>query len=522
MTEVPSVFNSWVPNWLKIPLLILGMLPHLLLIGLFSGNATFIASVIDADVNDLQFIMAVGYGAIVVTLLVNARLFMFMALRNYIIVVVTCSITILLSFLLVKNYIIISTLRVLEGFFAILQGVIFFPVIMSLIKSKHARAISYFILYALMLSSGPLTAWTLKIITLNFGWDHIFYFLAIFHCSILIITLFLFNGNYFFPKKNLANIDWSSCLYLLICFVSGVFLILYGFRLNWFHSPYIWYSLFISLISLGLFIFRQSTQENPIFFLEIFKNKNVQLSLVLFASFYFIRFGYNNIYTTMITVWKWPWENVVNFQFYNVFGVLIGVLLSAYFILKAYPSKIVFALGFLILTFNSYYISTLFDSDVSTFALLKAVTIQGIAYGLLFTPLVMYIVNAVPPEHVNNATMAATGVRFWITNSGFALAQNLTYMFQEKNFDTLKTNFDATKPIVSDEFDSKLAGYEQTFDTGTAELLTQNDFANQLYQQANLVANKELFMFYFWLAFITFIALVLSIVYSRFKNQIAK
>ncbi len=519
MINSPSVFNSWVPNWIKIPLLVIALFPHLFLIGVFNGNASFIGSIMDTDINDLQFVLAVGYAAIVVALLVNVRLFLFLSIRNFIITVVGCSILLLLIFLCTQNFILVSTLRVLQGFLGLLEGVIFFPVIMSLIKSKHARAITYFILYALMLSSGPLTGFVVKLVTGTFGWDQIFYLMVVFHCLVLLITLYLFNGSNFFPYKNLVDIDWSSCLYLLLFLVSGAFCIIYGFRLNWFHSPTIWYSIFISLISLGLFLFRQATLQHKLFHLEVFTYKHVQLSIVLFVFFYFIRYGYNTINTTMVNVWKWPWENVIDFQFLQIFGVVLGVAASGYLYLKSFPSKIIFAVGFLILSLNAYALTTVFDSDVSTSVLIKIVLTQGFAHGWLFTPLVMYIINGVPPQLVNNATMAATGTRFWITNAGFALAQNLTYNLQEKHFDTLKANFDPTKAIVADEFETKLQGYAQTFDNGTADLLTQNDFANQIYQQAYLVANKEMFTYYFWAGLLVFSALVIHILFLKINAK---
>lgn len=85
MNEKTSVFNNWVPSWAKIPLLVVALIPHLLLLGLFSGNTLFMASVLDADSNDLQFLMSISYAAIVVTLLINVRFLHYFSVRSYII-----------------------------------------------------------------------------------------------------------------------------------------------------------------------------------------------------------------------------------------------------------------------------------------------------------------------------------------------------------------------------------------------------------------------------------------------------
>lgn len=506
-----SVFNPWVPNWIKLPLLIIGLLPHLLLIGLFSGNAQFVASVLDADTNDLQFLMSIGYAAIVVALLIYLRFFAFFALRNFILLVVSCSVFILLFLVYVKSYIIIMPLRVVEGIFAIFEGLIFFPVLLTQIKSKNSRTIAYFILYALMLSSGPFTAWIFKFATSNFGWQEVFYIVCGFHITVLAITLYLFNGNRFFPKKPLYQVDWISCMFLLISFISGVYVIIYGFRLNWFHASSAWYGTFLFFVSGALFIYRQLKIKHKIFFLETITFKSVQVAIVLFGSFYIIRFGYVNIYTTMIQIWKWPWEYVVNFQFINVAGVFIGVAASGILLLRGLSTKFIFAIGFLILAFNAHLISCLFDSDVDTYEAGKTVFIQGIGQGWLFTPLVMYIVGGVPAKYVNNATMLATSARFWFTNIGFAISQNAMYFFQEKNYDALKANIDVTRQIVGDVAQNKLDTYEQVFTNTTSELLMQNDLANLVYQQANLLASKQLFTLYFWLGLVTAIIILLTI-----------
>lgn len=511
MSTTSSVYNTWVPDWIKLPLLVIGLLPHLLLIGLFNGNTQFVASVLDADANDLQFLLSVSYAAIVVTLLIYVRFFAYFSLKNYILLMTSCSILILLLLVFIKSYVYIIPLRVLEGFFAILEGVIFLPVLMTAIKGKHAKLIAYFILYTLILSSGPFTAWVFKFATSNFGWQEVFLIVAGFHVLVIIITLFLFNNNRFFSKKPLYQLGLRSCFFLLISFLSGVFVIIYGFRLNWFHSDAIWISSFVFLISSGLFILNEFNAKRKIFLFDIIKYQNIKIGIALFFVFYIIRFGYVSIYSTMVMVWKWPWEYVVNFQFINVFGVIFGVISSGILLIRGVSTKFIFMIGFLILSINAYLISCLFDLDVDTFEAGKTVFIQGIAQGWLFTPLVMYIVGNVPQAYATNASMIGTSARFWFTNLGFAFSQNMMYYLQEKNYDALKANLDLSRTLVSNEVEDKLLTYDQLFTSNTSELLMQNDFMNLVYQQANLLASKQLFTFYFWFGLLTTIIILFSI-----------
>ena len=80
-----SIYNKWVPEWIKLPLLIIGLIPHLLLIGLFSGNTQFVASVLDSDANDLQFLLSISYATIVVTLLIYTRFLAYFSLKRFLV-----------------------------------------------------------------------------------------------------------------------------------------------------------------------------------------------------------------------------------------------------------------------------------------------------------------------------------------------------------------------------------------------------------------------------------------------------
>ena len=84
------------------------------------------------------------------------------------------------------------------------------------------------------------------------------------------------------------------------------------------------------------------------------------------------------------------------------------------------------------------------------------------------------------------------------------------YYFQEKNYDTLKSSIDITRPVVADEVMNKEILYEQNHINAVTDLLVQNDLVQTVYTQANLVASKELFTIYFWIGIFVSVLIALT------------
>ena len=93
-----TIYKKWVPGWLKLPLLIISLFPHLMLMSLFHSNTAFIASFLDIDTDDLQYLLILMYGTIVATLLILPRFMAYFSLKHYILLMSSVSI-ILLYFL---------------------------------------------------------------------------------------------------------------------------------------------------------------------------------------------------------------------------------------------------------------------------------------------------------------------------------------------------------------------------------------------------------------------------------------
>lgn len=518
MKEKPNIFNSWVRDWMKMPLLIVALFPHVMLMSIFHSNSTFTASIIDVDIDNLQFLISVMYAGIIVILLINNRFFSYFPIKTYVLLATSCSIFLLLIILVVKDYALVMPLRVLEGIFCVLEGAIFIPIIISEIKSKHARLFSYFILYAVLLTGSTLTTFILKTALTNFGWTEMFYIVIVFHIALIGIALFLFNGNRFFPKMPLYQVDWTSCLLLLISLNAGAFAIIFGRRYYWFQSERIIYAVCICLFFAGLFIYRQLHLRRKVFHFEVLKFKQVRIGILLFFLYYLIKSGVNNLYTVMLKSWNWPWEFIVDVQFYCVAGIILGIVTSGYLLIRGFSNKMIFSMGFLIFAIDCYWISTIFSTDITVTSIGYPLFFNGLAQGWIFTPLVMFIINGLPAQFVGNGALMGTATRFWTTNIGFAFAQNVTYNLLQKNYDMLQANIDLAIPKTYEKYNQVYGSFVSSNEESLAHRLTLNNLHSEIYNQSLLLANMQLFRIYMWIALITCL-FILLIVPNRNKMK---
>ncbi|AZA83884.1 hypothetical protein C1637_13365 [Chryseobacterium lactis] len=504
-----TVYHKWLPQWLKLPLLILALFPHIMLLSLLHSNSAFTSSFMDVDSDDIQYLMMLMYGTFVVTLLVLQRFMSYFSVKYYVLLMSSVSVILLYILSVTNDYHVILVIRFLEGFFGLLEGAIFLPLIIAELKTRHAKVIAYLFMYALMLTGGTVTTTLLKSSIQDYDYQHMILMMAYFHVFVLILGFVIFNKNRFFPKKPLYQMDITSWFLLWACLQSGAYAIVYGKRLMWLESDTVVICLLIFLLSGGLFMLKQRSSKRPLFHFEVFNSKNVIVGMILFFIFYLIRSGLNNVYSIMATVWKWPWDYIVNIQYWNVAGTLIGVFLSGICLVRGVSSRIVFFTGFLLLAVDCAWFTYTFYPDTTLSTICPPLFLQGVAQGLLFTPLVFFLISGMPENYVANASAMGTTTRFWATAIGYALMQNLMLFLTLKHSDVLSFNLTDTNPVFYSQWNQLLGANISKLPVNESLSMTAGAFKAKIAAQSILLSNMEIFTGLFWLAFITALLLLL-------------
>jgi len=263
-----TIYHKWVLQWLKLPLLILAMFPHLMLLSLLHSNSAFTSSFMDADSDDIQYLLILMYGTFVVTFLLIPRFLAYFSVKYYTLLMSSVSILILYGLSVTNDYHLILVIRFLEGIFAVLEGAIFLPLIIAELKTKHAKELAFLFLYTIILTGGTITTSLMKSSIQDYDFKHMILMMVYFHVFVLIIAFAIFNKNRFFPKKPLYQLDITSWFLLWVCLQTGGYALVYGKRLLWFESEIIVICILTCLIFGGLFMLKQRSQPRPFFILR--------------------------------------------------------------------------------------------------------------------------------------------------------------------------------------------------------------------------------------------------------------
>ena len=510
-----GVIKNWVPKKMVVPLLIVALFPHFMLLTLFNMNSTFTASFLDVEVDDLQFLFSMAYATIVCGLFIHIRFFQYFNIRSYLLCMTILSIVVLFAMTLTTNPQLITILRFIQGPLTVLEGCILLPVLMSQLKSKNAQFIAYSILYGYMMTSDKFATSIIKFAIQNYSHNMLVYTVIILHIFALSIYVFIFNQNRMFPKKPMYQLNLSGIAIMIVCLVSGAYFFVYGKKLMWFESSRIVIAFALMLIFGGMFIFYQLTAKRPMFHFEIFKSEKVVVGGILFIFFYIMKACMSNLYQVMATVWKWPWEYVLEIQYFNVIGCILGVLLGYIALVRKIDSRIVFGGGFLLLSASLLWFSYLFTLDTQVSAIAPPLILQGISQGVLFTPLVMYMLNSVHPSIAGNVSVSGTAIRFWTSTIGFSLMQNLVLHLTTKHQFFLTKNLDSTSPLFQEKWNSLYAKNSSTNVDLEALRMSAASIKSQVYNQALLLSNMEIYRALCLVGCLVFVAIFL---YRPAKN----
>lgn len=129
--------------------------------------------------------------------------------------------------------------------------------------------------------------------------------------------------------------------------------------------------------------------------------------------------------------------------------------------------------------------------------------LQGVGQGLLFTPLVFFLIAGMPEQYVSNATAVGTSTRFWTTAIGYALMQNLMLFLTLKHSDTLSSEFTDTNPVFYSQWNQIFGANISKLPVNESISMTAGAFKAKINAQAILLSNMEIFTGLFWLALIT-------------------
>lgn len=436
--QTNNIFKPWVPEWMVKAVLIYCMLPSMMLLGLYNSNATYTASYLDIEPEDMQFIVCIAYGTLLCTVLIESRFFRFFSTRNYFLGIFTANIIVLILSAYTKNYYQFTILRVAEGICMALPGASLRMLLLSRIKSPWAMLIAYSVFYGVLLSSSTftihITVWMMD----HYNWKYMSFAGTFFQLLGIGLIVLTFNASRYYRRLPLYQIDWISYILIISGVLSGSYVLVYGEKKYWFQSMEIAAATAIAIGFMGLFILRQLRQKRPAFNMTVFRNKQVVAGMLLFVFFYACRATLNMCHATMSEIWRWEPIHIAHVQYINVAGTITGIIITSMLIRAGTAYHYLVIAGFLLMAAYHFWFTFLFVPDVSLEQIAIPYYLQGLGVGMAFIPLVFFTTSTVDNPLSLYAGFSAVSGRFWGTNIGFCLLQNAKYYFQRMHYTKLQ------------------------------------------------------------------------------------
>ena len=524
MSEV-SVFKSWVPNWAIIAIIFFCMLHSMVLLGVYTSNVTYAASFLDVEVEDLQFSMCVTYGTFLATILIESRFFKFFPTKKYFLVIYSLAALTFILTAYTQNFSLFIMLRMAEGILMALPVLPLRQFLIARFKSKNAVIIAFTLNYGALMLASPfimnIAVWLLE----NYDWKYMAYGSAFFQIVCVALVMFTFNNNRFHKKIPLYQIDWASFILVLTAILCGSYFVVYGQKKYWFESPQIVAALIVALLTGGFFIARQMLVKRPTFDMRVFRYANLRTGLLLSVVFYIARSTLNICHSTMAVVWNWEPSKVAHVQYLNLTGNVIGMILTVVFLSKSVASRYIFIIGFSLFALFHFWFTFLFVPDASLSDIAIPYMLQGVAVGIIFVPLVLFTVSAVPTHYAPFAGVVGVAGRFWGSIMGFAMIQNAGLFLQSTHF----TKFRQFVLPESPETQMRVEQLTRSFMSKGYTLDDSNKLAikqiiSSVSKQSVLLSNMEIFTAIGYLMLIVVVFLLLNQhlrqTFDLFKNRI--
>jgi DHA2 family multidrug resistance protein len=272
--------------------------------------------------------------------------------------------------------------------------------------------------------------------------------------------------------------------------------IIYGSRYYWFADARIRYSAFVTVIGASLFFYRQHLVKRPVIHPGVFKSRNFVIGVCLLAIYYGSKDSVNLIYNYAGGVLKWSTLQVIILSLCNLAGIGSLLVFSIRLMLaKKVTIKVLLVAGFGLMGAFNIWMYFILTPDLSYTDLLLPVFLQGAASGLLFVPLMIYVLSSAPGYTGTSALVIAAFTRFTATLNSFAGFYNLQLYYNQyfkEGFLSYLTPENQNMIVRLNTYRSLYAS--KGFSSEQASSLANANIWQSLTQQSQLLTNRAVFM----------------------------
>jgi DHA2 family multidrug resistance protein len=353
---------------------------------------------------------------------------------------------------------------------------------------------------------GPILGPTLGgYLTDNYSWRWVFYVnVPIGIICITGIYFFLFEDKLARPPK----FDWQGFFYLSLLLGAMQLMLDRGTDKDWFNSSEIIIEAVMAVLCGYLFLIHQFTAKDPFIDLDLFKDRNFVLGLVLTFLVAMLLLGTSALLPPYL-------QNLGGYSVLDTglmlaprgFGTMISMIFMGRIVMKT-DARWLMVLGCLILLWAMWEMSG-WTPNISRGALTMVTFFQGFAMGLIFVPMNIYTYSTLPQQHRTSGSSLLSLVR----NVGAAVGVSITATILSRS---VQTNYNQLAEFAS-PFNRALGQNAASLMLGPQTPFGAANMSNLIAQQSSIIAYANVFLFLFF----TSIPVLLVVLAFRKQTLIA-
>lgn len=507
-------FKPWISKleWgIRIGLFLV-LLSALVQFGMFALSQNYMVSYFGAQPEDISFALLLTYAGIISILPVQFRFLRYFETKAYLLTNIIIGITLNLLCLNCNDLIFFYILRFLQGIIVGNTAACVLTLIFTRLRTERMQAIGSAVFYGTILGNTVAIGLVSAIVVNATDWRHSYLVLVMFQLLILVIILLMLRGSNGTRKYPLYQMDWQGAIIFAVAAISLAYTTIYGSKYYWFSDQRICRASMVFVFSISLFIYRQLSLKRPLIHLSILTRSNVLIGLSLLAIYYGGKDTINLLYGYAGNILKWDPFQVMLLGCCNVVAMVFSLTCSTRLMLaRRHSARMYMLAGFLVMGIYNLWVYFIISPDLSFANLALPVCLQGIASGLLFVPLIIFILSSAPSKTGTTGIVIAAYARFTSSLNAVAGFYNLQlYYNQYFKLGIISHLVPENFKLIDQVNQYKQLYINRGFSPDLATSLASSALAQSIGIQSQLLTYRAIFMI-IAMVMITCMALVLLI-----------
>ena len=284
---------------------------------------------------------------------------------------------------------------------------------------------------------------------------------------------------------------------------------------DWFNATWVCWASVVSLASLLLLIVWELRAERPLVDIRVFRNRNFVIGTLLMTTVGIVLYSTTALLPLFLQgLMSYPALNSGMALSPRGMGAVCSLLLVGALVSRV-DTRLLIGLGFLVLAYAVSGFGNI-NLEIATKNVMWPNVLSGFAMGLIFVPLTITSMGALPNEQMGNAAGVFNLMRNIGGSVGIAMATTLVARGTQAHQALMVGQLSPYRPEFQEHLQSAAGMLGQYSDPASAQQQAYGLLYGTLQQQASLFAFVDTFR---WLALLCLVCAPLALLFRKTKAQ---